>query len=109
MSFGNICWYVGKITLYTLIGFGLSTLGAFAWAGEWYWFVVIGACFAAVLIGEAVSFIIKKKSISSQYGEFIKKDPVKAYAGLGFFSLAMVSLVLHLLAYGFKEKPKKKG
>lgn len=108
MSFANFCWYVGKWSLVTLIVFGLSALGCFAWAGEWYWAVVIGCCFASVLIGELVSFIVKKKSISTQYGEFIKRDPIKAYAGLGFFSLAMISLVLHLIAYGFKEKPEKK-
>jgi hypothetical protein len=107
MSFANICWYVGKWSLVTLITFGASALGVFGWAGEWYWLVAIAVCFAGVIGSEIVSFIFKHKSISSQYGEFIKRDPVKAYAGLGFFSLAMISLVLHLIAYGFKEKPIK--
>jgi len=107
MSFKNLCWYIGNWSLWGLIAFGGATLGVFGWAGEWYWLVAIGICFAGVIGSEIVSFIRKRKSISTQYGEFIKRDPVKAYAGLGFFSLAMISLVLHLIAYGFKEKPSK--
>ena len=107
MSFSNVCWYIGKWTLVSLIVFGLATLGVFGWAGQWYWLVAIAVCFLGVIGSEIVSFIVKKKSISTQYGEFIKSDPIKAYAGLGLFSLAMISLVLHLLAYGFKSKPEK--
>lgn len=108
MSFANFCWYLGNWSLWALIGFGGAALGVFGLGGVWYWVVAIGICFGGVIGSEIVSFIVKKKSISTQYGEFIKRDPVKAYAGLGFFSLAMISLVLHLVAYGFKEKPEKK-
>lgn len=93
---------VGAWTLYTLIGFGALCLLVFALFGIWYWFAVIGACFAAVLLGELVSFIVYKKSISQQYGEWIKRQPIPAYLGLVFFSLAMISLVAHLVAYGLR-------
>lgn len=98
----NVARLVGQITLYTLIAFGLLALAVFAFQGMWYWFAVIGGCFACVLIGEAVSFIIKKKSISTQYGEWLKRSPMWASLGLVFFSLSMVSLVAHLVAYGFR-------
>lgn len=93
---------IGHITLYTLIAFGIGALVMFAVGGYWYWFWTIGACFASVITAEIVSFIIKKKSISSQYGEFIKEKPVLAYLGLACFSLAMASLVIHLAAYGLR-------
>lgn len=93
---------VGYWSLFTLIGFGVATLAVFAYSGYWYWFWTIGACFASVITAEIISFIIKKKSISSQYGELIKKNPVMGYLGLLFFSLAMASLVAHLAAYGLR-------
>lgn len=93
---------VGAITLYTLIGFGLACLGVFAYAKMWYWFTAIAVCFAGVIGAEIVSFIVYKKSISKQYGEWIKRDPVIAYIGLILFSLSMISLVLHLVAYGLR-------
>lgn len=96
---------VGAWSLYTLIGFGLAALGVFAYSGMWYWFAVIGGCFACVIAGEIVSFIIFKKSISQQYGLWIKKggkSAVMAYLGLVFFSLSMISLVVHLVAYGLR-------
>lgn len=92
----------GKITLYTLIVFGLLALGVFAWAKMWYWFAVIGGCFACVLIGEGVSYLKYGHSISKQYGHWFKRDALKASLGLVFFSLAMISLVLHLVAYGLR-------
>lgn len=96
---------VGTWTLYTLIGFGLACLLVFAYSGMWYWFGAIAGCFACVIIAEIVSFIVYKKSISQQYGLWIKKgkkSAVMAYLGLIFFSLAMISLVLHLVAYGLR-------
>jgi len=95
----------GAITLYTLIGFGGLALGVFAYSGMWYWFATIAGCFACVIIAEIVSLIVYKKTISKQYGEWIKrggKSAVMAYLGLIFFSLAMCSLVLHLCAYGLR-------
>lgn len=93
---------VGQWTLYTLIGFGLLALGVFAWAKMWYWFWTIAGCFICVIVAEIVSFIIKKKSISSQYGEWLRKKPLQASLGLIFFSLSMLSLVAHLAAYGLR-------
>jgi hypothetical protein len=93
---------IGAVTLYTLIGFGAAALLTFAYSGMWYWFAAISGCFASVIIAEIVSFIVFKKSISKQYGEWIKRSPVPAYLGLVFFSAAMISLVLHLCAYGLR-------
>jgi hypothetical membrane protein len=106
MSEYNPFWKaIGSWTLYTLIAFGLLTLGIFAYAKMWYWFVAIGVCFGGVIGAEIVSFIVLKKSISQQYGLWIKKggkSAVMAYLGLICFSLAMCSLVLHLVAYGLR-------
>jgi len=106
MSEYNPFWKaVGAWTLYTLIGFGLLTLGVFAYAKMWYWLFAIAGCFVSVIIAEIVSFIVFKKSISQQYGIWIKKGgmtAVMAYLGLIFFSLSMISLVLHLVAYGLR-------
>lgn len=106
MSEYNPFWKsIGAWSLYTLIGFALASLAMFAYGGAWYWFAVIGGCFACVIAGEIVSFILLKKSISQQYGLWIKKggkSAVTAYIGLAFFSLAMISLVLHLVAYGLR-------
>ena len=99
-------WYVGNWTLYTLIGFGALALLVFAIRKMWYWFAAIGICFGGVIGAEIASFLILKKSISTQYGAWLQADPVWAILGLLFFSLAMISLVLHLVAYGFKKKPK---
>ena len=106
MSEYNKTWKaIGACTLYTLIGFGLCALAVFAYSGMWYWFATIAGCFACVIIAEIVSLIIYKKTISNQYGEWIKKggkSAVMAYLGLAFFSLSMISLVLHLVAYGLR-------
>jgi len=91
---------VGQWSLYGLIGFGLAALVTYAVQGMWYWFFAIGVCFAGVIIAEIASFIIKKKSISSQYGEWIKRSPIMAYIALAAFGLSMLSLVIHLAAYG---------
>lgn len=93
---------IGQITLYTLIVFGVICLVAAAIAGYWYWFIVIAGCFAFVIGGEIVSFVRKGYSISSQYGKWLKKDKLWSLLFLGGFSLAMISLVIHLLAYGFR-------
>lgn len=93
---------IGKVTLWTLIGFGLLALGAFALGGYWYWFATIAGCFACVITAEIVSFIFLKKSISTQYGEFLNKKPLLGILGLVFFSLSMLSLVSHLVAYAFR-------
>jgi hypothetical protein len=106
MSDHNPFWKsIGAWSLYTLIAFGLATLLVFAYSAEWYWFTAIGICFGGVIGAEIVSFIVLKKSISQQYGLWIKKggkSAVMAYLGLAFFSLAMISLVLHLVAYGLR-------
>lgn len=93
---------IGAWTLYALIGFGMAALLTFALNGVWYWFAAIAICFAGVIGAEIVSFIVYKKSISKQYGEWIKRQPVPAYMALFFFSLSMISLVLHLVAYGLR-------
>lgn len=91
---------IGQWSLYGLIAFGLVALVVYAIQGMWYWFAAIGVCFAGVIGAEIVSFIVKKKSISSQYGEWIKRSPVMAYIALAAFALSMTSLVIHLAAYG---------
>lgn len=91
---------IGNWSLYTLIGFGLTTMILYAISGMWYWLTAIGICFAGVIGAEVVSFIFLKKSISSQYGEWIKRSPAMAYLALAAFALAMTSLVIHLAAYG---------
>jgi len=91
---------IGQWSLYGLIVFGLVAMAAYAYQGMWYWFAAIGICFAGVIGAEIVSFVIKKKSISSQYGEWIKRSPVMAYCALMAFGLSMLSLVIHLAAYG---------
>jgi hypothetical protein len=91
---------IGQWSLYTLIGFGLAAMVLYAVQGMWYWLVAIGVCFAGVIGAEIVSFIVLKKSISSQYGEWIKRKPVMAYLALAAFGLAMLSLIIHLAAYG---------
>lgn len=106
MSEYNPFWKaIGAWTLYTLIGFGLACLAMFAYSAQWYWFTAIAICFAGVIGAEIVSFIIKKKSISQQYGLWIKEGGKRAFAAyfaLLMFSLAMISLVLHLVAYGLR-------
>ncbi len=104
---GESWWHVGNWSLYTLIGFGVLALLTFAIRKMWYWFTAIGICFGGVIGAEIASFILLKKSISTQYGLWLQADPVWASLGLVFFSLAMISLVLHLVAYGFKKKPAK--
>lgn len=91
---------IGQLSLYGLIVFGLVAMAAYAFNGMWYWFTAIGICFAGVIGAEIVSFIVKKKSISSQYGEWIKRSPVMAYIALAAFGLSMLSLIIHLAAYG---------
>ena len=102
----NKTWkFIGALTLYTLIGFGLSSLAVFAYSGQWWWFATIAGCFLCVITAEIASYIVSKKTISKRYGEWIKQGGSKAfmaYLGLIFFSLAMVSLVLHLVAYGLR-------
>lgn len=106
-EYQNPFWHkLGGITLYTLIGFGLACLTTFSIDSIWFWVAAIGGCFVCVILAEIVSFIRFKKSISQQYGDWIQRSPVKAYAGLGFFSLAMISLILHLVAYGLRGKKK---
>jgi hypothetical protein len=97
---------IGAFSLYTLIGFGLLTLAVFAFRKMWYWFAAIGVCFGGVIGAEIVSFIVLHKSISTQYGAWLNQEPVWGSLGLIFFSLAMISLVLHLVAYAFKRKKK---
>ena len=91
---------IGQWSLYGLIGFGIVAMVIFGIQGMWYWFSAIGICFAGVIGAEIWSFIVKKKSISSQYGEWIKRSPVVAYLALAAFGLSMLSLVIHLAAYG---------
>jgi hypothetical protein len=91
---------IGQWSLYGLIGFGLIALVLFAVCKMWYWFTAIGICFAGVIGAEIVSFTILKKSISTQYGEWIKRNPLMAYLALTAFGLSMLSLVIHLAAYG---------
>lgn len=91
---------IGQWSLYGLIGFGLAALVIYAVQGMWYWFAAISICFAGVIGAEIWSFIVKKKSISSQYGEWIKRNPVTAYLALIAFGLSMTSLIIHLAAYG---------
>ena len=93
---------IGAWSLYALIGFGLGCMVMFGVYGMWYWAVAIGICFAGVIGAEIVSFIIKKKSISSQYGEWIKRQPLPALIALALFALAMLALEIHLVAYGFR-------
>lgn len=91
---------IGQWSLYGLIGFGILAMVLYAINGMWYWFTAIGICFAGVIGAEIVSFVVKKKSISTQYGEWIKRSPVMAYIALAAFGLAMLSLIIHLAAYG---------
>jgi len=107
MSFENFCWYAGNWSLYGLIGFGALALIVAAFRKSWYWFTAIGICFAGVLGAELVSFIIKHKSISTQFGEWAAQD-FWALVFLGAFDLAMICLTIHLVAYIFKKKPEKK-
>lgn len=98
----SIAKKAGQISLYCLIGFGLGAMVIFSICKMWYWFSAIGICFAGVIGAEIVSFIVFKKSISTQYGEWIKRQPFWAYLALICFSLAMLSLEIHLVAYGFR-------
>lgn len=93
---------IGQFSLYGLIGFGLGAMVLYAIHGMWYWFTAIGICFGGVIGAEIVSFVVKKKSISTQYGEWIKKSPALAYAALFCFGAAMACLVVHLAAYGLR-------
>lgn len=94
---------LGQFSLFCLIGFGLMALVVFAVFKIWYWFAAIGVCFLGVIGAEIISFLVYKKSISTQYGEWIKRQPVWAYLALGAFSLAMLALEIHLIAYGFRS------
>jgi len=91
---------IGQWSLYGLIGFGLIAMTIFTVCKMWYWSWAIGICFAGVIGAEIISFTCLKKSISSQYGEWIKRSPVMAYIALIAFGLSMLSLVIHLAAYG---------
>jgi hypothetical protein len=100
-------WHIGNWTLYGLIGFGAAAMLTYGFRKKWFWVAAIGGCFASVIASEIVSFIFFHKSISTQYGEWIQAEPFWAALGLIFFSLSMICLVLHLVAYGFKRKPQK--
>ena len=102
MSDTNIWKRVGQWSLYGLIGFGILALITYALNGIYYWAIAIGICFLGVIGAEIVSFIAIKKSISTQYGEWIKRSPVMAYLGLAFFGLSMAALIIHLAAYGLR-------
>lgn len=91
---------IGQWSLYGVIGFGLLAMVIFSICKMWYWTIAIGICFAGVIGAEIVSFVILKKSISTQYGEWIKRSPLMAYLALAAFGLSMLSLVIHLAAYG---------
>ena len=91
---------IGQWSLWGLIGFGVVAMVIFGIQGMWYWFSAIGICFTGVIGAEIVSFTCLKKSISTQYGEWIKRSPVMAYCALVAFGLSMLSLVIHLAAYG---------
>ena len=100
-------WHlIGSISLYTLIGFAALMLVIMAWRKAWYWFTVFSGITGCVLLGELVSFLALKKSISNQYGMWIQSDPFWAWTALILFLAAMVSLVIHLAAYGLRGNKK---
>ncbi len=107
MTFSTFCWYAGNWSLYGLIGFGAAALIIAAIRKSWYWFSAISVCFAGVIGAEVWSFIVKHKSISTQFGEWAAND-ILGWFFLGFFDLAMIFLSVHLIAYAFKKKPEKK-
>lgn len=91
---------IGQWSLYGLIAFGLIAMVIFIVCKIWYWAIAIGICFAGVIGAEIISFTFLKKSISTQYGEWIKKNPIMAYSALAAFGLSMLNLFIHLAAYG---------
>lgn len=98
-------WYsIGNLSLYTLIGFAVLMLAVMAWRRIWYWFTVFSVIVSSVVGGEIVSFIRLHKSISTQYGEWIQREPFFAISALVFMIIWMVSLYVHLIAYAFRKK-----
>lgn len=81
----------------------LLILAMFVWHNI-VWGIVFSGLFALVLIAESVCYIRYKKTISTVYGEFLKKNRAQGYTGLALFLLAMIALVIHLGAYSKDDK-----
>jgi hypothetical protein len=101
----------GSIGLWMLIVFDILLLSFLTWTHNWIWLSVFGGITLWIVIWEIVGVTIgfkqpdgtrKKETISTYYGEYLKRVGWKGYMALTFFLMAMIGLFIHLVAYGLK-------
>lgn len=90
--------------LIPLILGGLGMIAVMFYRKRYKWAIFFSTVFVLVLLYEAQGKLEDGSTISEQYGMWISQDPVWAIAGLILMVIWMVSLVVHLLAAGMKNK-----
>jgi hypothetical protein len=65
------------------------------WAAYWGIGVILG-----VGVTEIVSYLVTKKTISTQWKEWAEKSPIIAYSALALMALSFIGLVVHLAVWG---------
>lgn len=63
----------------------------------WAWFKV--AIATTVILYELYYYIVRKRTISTKYKEFIIKHPFMGYLSLALFALALAGLITHLAVW----------
>jgi len=95
MTFGGITRTVG---LWVLILADAALIGLLFWKNQIEWATFVCAITVAVLVWELVTYIRRKKTISTVWKDWILAEGQEFYARLGIllFWLAMTGLAVHL-------------
>lgn len=95
-------WRIARtLGLWGLILGDIGMLVIMGFNRQFYWLTVFSVITATIIIAEIVSYLALKKTISTQYGQWIKSKPVPALIALALFLFAMFSLAIHLVGYAF--------
>lgn len=93
---GGITRTVALIVM--MVGAAIAN-GLLYWRGEIWWATFWSLIIALVVVYEVLSTIFKGKTISTQYKEFIQRQPFWGYTILAILCIALNALILHLAVW----------
>lgn len=96
MNFWGITRTVGLWVLIVCIAISIS-LDFIGGNSIWAWFKSVVA--GTVVAYEIYYYLVRKRTISTKYKEFLIKRPMIAWASLITFALALVGLIVHLAVW----------
>ena len=94
----------GKIRtagLIVMITFAVLCEFILIWQHMWYWALYWGVgVIAGVGITEIIAYAMTKKTISTQWRDWAKENPLVAYAALACMAISFIGLIVHLAVWG---------